>query len=77
MSNAHKCDDCGKYWDGKSMIRNRPKGEIQLNNCTAKFEIIGGINSVWDDGDLCDGCYMKALREFMDTCVAKKGGQIR
>lgn len=72
MSNAHKCDNCGKYWAGESKIRNRPNGETMLDNCNAKFEIIGGVDSL-NGGDLCDKCYLEALRQFVDECVAKKG----
>lgn len=72
MSTAHKCDNCGKYWAGESKIQNRPKGETMLDNCNAKFEIIGGVDDVWNGGDLCDECYLEALRQFVDEYVATK-----
>ena len=72
MTHAHKCDECGKYWTGESKIQNRPEDEVMLVNCNAKFEITCGVDGVWNSGDLCNECYEKALRQFVDGCVAKK-----
>ena len=71
MSIAHKCDNCGKFFEGRSLIHNRPSGEVMLDRCNAKFEIICGTGS-WNGGDLCDKCYAEALRQFVDVRIAKK-----
>ena len=71
MSIAHKCENCGKYFEDRSLIHDRPNGEVVLDKCTAKFEIIGGTGS-WNGGDLCDKCYAEALRKFVDMHIAKK-----
>jgi hypothetical protein len=61
MMIKHFCDVCGKEIT-RNMVSERFNENCILRNKRVQVEIVIGVGSTWNAGDLCRGC----LWEFLD-----------